>query len=110
MKTYLSILLFLLMATAFVHADVHIQLVSHTESYYFGGITYPETNEEWETWIGDNRFVSITEQRSVVLSLNTNIMLFINHSDSTYVETTLPFSWPNLVSEEMAGRLKTTMI
>ena len=105
MKSYLSILFFVFSATAWLQADVYVRLVSHTDSYYYGGITYPEENEEWEAWIGENRFVYVTEQRSVVINLNTKIMLFINHVDSTYVETTLPFSWLNLVSEEMAGRL-----
>ena len=105
MKTGLSILMFLFMVTVCGRADVYVKLESHTDSYYYGGITYPEENEIGETWIGADTFVYITERRSVVVNLNTNILLFINHLDSSYVETKLPFDWTNLVSEEMAGRL-----
>ena len=105
MKTCLLILMVLFMVTVCVHADVYVRLESHTDSYYYGGVTYPEENEVGEAWIGDNTFAYITNRRSVVVNLNTSLLLFINHLDSTYAETTLPFDWPNLVSEEMAGRL-----
>lgn len=105
MKTGLSILMFLFMVTVCGHADVCVKLESHTDSYYYGGVTYPEENEVWEAWIGDNKFVYISEHRSVIVDLIRSTLSFINHLDSTYAEATLPFHWPNLVSEEMAGRL-----
>ncbi|UCE20106.1 MAG: hypothetical protein JSV84_07130 [Gemmatimonadota bacterium] len=106
MKTDLSILMFLFAVTTCGHADVHVKLESHTDSYYYGGITYPEENEVWEAWVGDNKSAYISERRSVIVDLNTNMLSFINHLDSTYAEAALPFQWPNLVSEEMAGRLE----
>ena len=59
MKTCLSILLFVVMATAYINADVYVRVKSHIDSYYYGDRPYPEENEEWEVWIGGNRFVYV---------------------------------------------------
>jgi len=101
-----SILLFLLFVTTCVQADIYVQQESHTDSYYYGGIPYPEVDEMEEVWIGDNVYAYITERRNVVVDLNRNMLLFINHRDSTYVNSPLPFDWSNLVSDELAARLQ----
>lgn len=106
MTTRLSIILFLLFFTTCVQADIYIQQESHTDSYYYGGITHPEVDEMEEVWIGDNVYAYITERRNVIVDLNRNMLMFINHRDSTYVKSPLPFNWPNLVSDELAGRLQ----
>lgn len=105
MNRSLFIIFLIPMATATLHADVRIVLQSHTDSYYYGGVTQPEVNEIEEIWIGDRILASISERRNVVVDLNDDVLLFVNHRDSTYVETSLPFEWPNLVSQELAERL-----
>ena len=106
MLVRLTILLFLVFVPPCIQADIYVQQQSHTDSYYYGGLTHPEVNEVEEVWIGDNTLAYITERRNVIVDLNANMLVFINHRDSTYVSSPLPFDWSNFVSEEFAARLQ----
>lgn len=104
-------------ATSSVLADTCIKQKHYTAEYYYGGIVTPEENSEFEMWFGDKKMAYISHNRIVIVDAAKDILVFANTIDSTFVETTLPFDWANVVDEstveylaryQMEGTVKDT--
>lgn len=105
MKTLLALSLMLTIPAAAVHADVCLKQKSHTEQYYYGGVTNPAEDEDTEMWIGPNKMAVISENTSIIVDNASKLMYFINHRDSTYAEIAMPMDWSQIVDQQLAGRL-----
>lgn len=105
MKTLIVIFLMLAMPAAAAYADVCVKQQSHTDAYYYGGVTNPAEDEETELWIGTDKMAIMSENTSVVINTAAKQMLFINHRDSSYAEIALPMDWAQVVDAQLLGRL-----
>jgi len=47
----------------------------------------------------------ITSNRIIIIDAEKDVLIFANKNDSSYVETTLPFEWANVVDEGTVGYL-----
>jgi hypothetical protein len=99
-------ILFVCTAVVPVGADTCIKQKRHMDEYYYGGIVTPEENSETEFWFGGKKTAVFTANRSVIIDAGKGVLIFANHLDSTYVETTLPFDWSNVVDENTLGLLE----
>lgn len=77
----------------------------HMDEYYYGGRVTPEENTDIEMWVGGKKMAYITPTRHIVVDIENGVLLFGNKRDSTYVETTLPFDWNNVMDEGTVGYL-----
>ncbi len=100
MKTILPLVVGLLLSVSFASADTCLKMESHTDGYYYGGRVNPPENAATEIWYGDSTMAYVAENRTIVIDLKTQSLLWINRNDSTYAETTLPVNWDNLATEE----------
>jgi hypothetical protein len=102
---FLLVVLFACMVTAPAGADICVKQKSHMDEYYYGGTVTPEDNSESEIWLGDRKMAVYSPNSIVIVDVGKGILVYANTRDSSYVETTLPFDWTNVVDEETAGRL-----
>lgn len=86
-------------------ADTYIKQERHTDEYYYGGVVTPEDNSEIEMWIDGKKMAYFTPDRIIIIDAANGKLIFGNKADSTYVETTLPFDWTNVVDEGTGGIL-----
>lgn len=106
MKTVIPLVLALfLVPPAGAGADICVKQHAHTDDYYYGGEVTPAEDTDIEVWFGDKRMAYVTENRSIVIDLAGGKLTWINHTDSTYAETTLPFEWAGIADEETVGWL-----
>ncbi|UCH85160.1 MAG: hypothetical protein JSW50_05575, partial [Candidatus Latescibacterota bacterium] len=100
MKAVLVILAVILVCAGGASADVCFKQHAHTDEYYYGGGVNEAEDQNIEVWFGDKNMAYITENRSIVIDLAAQKLTWVNHNDSTYAETTLPFDWTNIATEE----------
>jgi len=106
MKTLICLLALVSFCFAGVaSADTCVKQKRHTDEYYYGGTVTPAEDIEIEIWFGGQRMVYVTPNRIVVVDAEKDVLLFANKTDSSYVETTLPFDWANVVDEGTVGYL-----
>lgn len=104
MKTLLAVVLILIIP-AFARADVCMKQRSHTDSYYYGGVTNPAEDEETVTWISSDKMAASSERRLIIVDATAKAMYFVNHTDSTYVQIALPMDWSAVVDQGLLARL-----
>ncbi len=112
MKKFLSVGVSILFLSCLAAADIHIKAKSHSDAFTVMGQTQPEKNEVIDQWVGDNRFASHSQDSSMVIDLNKNVLYFIDHKDKSYVEASLPLDLSKLMPPEMAqmmGMMKMTV-
>jgi hypothetical protein len=56
-------------------------------------------------WFGGKKMSYFTPNRIIIIDAGKNTLVFANKTDSTYVETTLPFDWANVTDESTVGIL-----
>ncbi len=101
-----ALVIFVLLAVpATACADVCIKQTSHTDGYYFGGISTPAEDEEAEIWTCSDKMAILSEGRSVIMDAADSLIHFVNHDDSTFVEIAMPMDWTQVVDEQLLGRL-----
>ena len=100
MKTSIAVCILLAVCPALCRADTCVTIRSHTDEYYFSGRVTPALDRTIEMWFGATKFAYVTENRTYVLDPAESTFVFINKSDSSYVETRLPFDWSTVVSDE----------
>lgn len=105
MRILLLLFVVLFLPLSFATADTCLKMKSHTDGYYYGGRMNPPVDEMSEVWCGDSTMAYITDNRAIVVDLKNQSLLWINRNDSTYAQTTLPFDWGNLVTEETVAWL-----
>jgi hypothetical protein len=107
MKTLIFALAILFCCTAVVPAgaDTCLKQKSHMDEYYYGGVVTPEDNTESEIWFGDKKMAILLPNRIIIVDAGTDVLIFANKRDSSYVETSLPFDWTKVVDEGTAERL-----
>lgn len=106
MKTVvLLVFAFFFVPGAGAGADICVKQHAHTDDYYYGGEVTPAEDTYIEVWFGDKRMAYVTDNRSIVIDLAGEKLTWINHTDSTYAETTLPFEWAGIADEEAVAFL-----
>jgi len=98
-------ILFVCAAVLPAAADTCLIQKRHTDEYYYGGVVSPATDTENEMWIGGKKMALLTPNRIIIIDAGNDRLVFANKLDSTYVETTLPFDWTNVVDEATVGLL-----
>jgi hypothetical protein len=105
MKVLLAVFLMLFVPLTAGRADVCVKQSSHSDGYYNGGMNYPPEDEESETWISGDKMAVVGAGRSIIINSSDSLMIFVNHTDSSFVEIELPMDWAAVVGEQLAGRL-----
>jgi hypothetical protein len=103
--SFVLAILFFCGAAAPTGADTCVKQKRHMDEYYYGGVITPEDNSETELWFGGKKMAVLMSNRTVIVDAGKDVLLFANHLDSTYVETTLPFDWNNVVDENTVALL-----
>ena len=102
---FLLAVLFICAVTAPAGADICVKQKRHMDEYYYGGAVTPEDNSESEVWFGDKKMAMYSPNSIVIIDVGKGVLVYANTRDSSYVETTLPFDWTNVLDEETAGML-----
>jgi hypothetical protein len=108
MKKIATLFMVVLMASLSLSAEIYVKTKTHTDPVSFMGQNQPAKDEIQEQWLADDKMAMVGKDQSFVVDLKKNIMLMINHSSKTYVETTLPLDLAKLLPPEaaaMAGML-----
>jgi beta-lactamase regulating signal transducer with metallopeptidase domain len=59
-----------------------------------------------EMWIGDQRIALVEKNSSFICDFKNEIFYFVNHKESTYVETSLPIDPDEILSRELKWRYR----
>jgi hypothetical protein len=97
------------MLAAFASADIYIKSKTHTDAFAVMGQNQPAKDETSEVWFGDDKFAMISPSTSVIVDLKKNALYMIFHSNKTYVESSLPFEFANIVDPQMAQMMAQMM-
>jgi beta-lactamase regulating signal transducer with metallopeptidase domain len=85
--------------------DIYMREVYRTDSYFLWILMDSDMTNVAETWIGNQKVVYSEKgdnyNRKVILDLEKNSIVFINHRAKTYVEATLPLDRSSILSEEL---------
>jgi hypothetical protein len=109
MKKLLTLLSILIMLAGISFADVYIKQNSHTDAIEMMGQSQPAQDEVNHLWLGDNKMAMHSEKQSVVIDLDAQKMMMIDHQDKTYVEMDLPLDMSKYFPpqmEQMMGQMK----
>jgi hypothetical protein len=87
-------------------ADTYIKIESHTEGFYSGGTMTPPDDSSNEMWVGDKRLAFSGEGQKIIVDAEKQVLIFVNRTDNTFVETPLPLDLSKLFPAEEAGRLR----
>jgi hypothetical protein len=110
-KFFAMLVLVAVAALSLSAADVYIKTKTHTDAMSIMGQNTPAQDTVSEAWIGDNVFVTITAEQTIIIDLNKNLAYFITPKTKTYVETPLPLDFAKILPPEaaaMAGMMKMT--
>jgi hypothetical protein len=91
--------------TAGLAADVYIRETTHTDSYYYGGITEPASDTTGEIWFAGNRLAYVTAGRIVIVDENSGQISVINRRDKTFVQSGIPLDIKKIISPEIYAAL-----
>jgi hypothetical protein len=111
MKKFLVMMMIVAVAALSLSADVYIKTKTHTDAMSMMGQNTPARDDVSEAWIGDDMFVTITADQTMIIDLKNNIAYMITPKSKTYVETPLPLDFAKILPPEaaaMAGMLKMT--
>jgi hypothetical protein len=113
MKKLPILLSLLLVLSVFVSADVYIKSKTHTDAFSVMGQNQPAKDETSEQWLGDDQFATVTPNFTIIMDMKKNMLYWVNNENKTYVESTLPFEFANIVDPQMAqmmaGMMKMTV-
>jgi len=111
MKKFLTVMAIVAVTALSLSADVYIKTKTHTDAMAIMGQTTPAQDAISEAWIGDDVFVTISADQTMVIDIKNNVAYFINPKAKTYVETPLPLDFAKILPPQaamMAGMLKMT--
>ncbi len=103
MRRTLFFLGLMLGLTAAAAGDVRIRESQHVDGYYSGGVTEPARDQQNEYWFAGDRLAYRSGLRSYIVDQAAGRFLFVNHTDKTYVETSLPLDLRRIVPEILSG-------
>lgn len=100
MKKLSLVLLIFLFFTGFAAADFYVKQNTHTDAYNMMGRDYPTKDIVSETWLGKDRFATVSENTTIIMDANEKVVYVINHQEKNYVEMPLPFKIENYLGEQ----------
>jgi hypothetical protein len=109
MKKALTVLsLFLVLAVA-ANADFYVKSKMHTDPMSIMGRNQPAKDETTEQWFNDNQFAFISPETAIIVDFGKNVLDMVNHTQKTYIESTLPFDFTKLLDPQMAQMMSQMM-
>jgi hypothetical protein len=100
----LAVVLLLAPAGALSGQDVYIEARSHTDAINVAGRSIPAQDGIQRTWIGENRVAIMDENvgHGVILRADQGKMYLLFPGQKAYYESSLPFQFPEEISEMMS--------
>lgn len=111
MKKFLGMMAIMALAVLSLRADVYIKTKTHTDAMSVMGHDTPARDNVSETWIGDDQFVTIRTDQTMIIDLKKNMAYMIMPKSKTYVEMPLPLDFAKILPPgpaAMAGMVKMT--
>ena len=105
MKKLMVILMAVMISFAFLSADVYIKQETKTGAF----MGQPAKDVVQETWLGNNKMATISEDGTFVLDLDKQEMCMVNHKTKSFVVASLPLDFSKLMPEQMAPMMKQMM-
>lgn len=106
MKKILLFVIIFGVAAIILRADFYVKQKTHTDSFYRGGVMNPAVDREDEYWITENRIAFRGENRIIILDKNKKKILFVNNTNKSFFEASLPLETEKLLSEQVVSILK----
>lgn len=104
----------LLCAYTSLSADIYIKQKLNTDPVTIKGKTTPATEQISETWINKNKFATILKDTSIIVDLEKNTIIQMNHKKKVFLEMTIPIElskyFPENVATMMEMMIKSTQI
>ena len=79
-----------LAAAPAVEADTVLKMTSHTDAFQVMGQSQPASDDEVTLWIGEDRAVRHTDDKTALLRLDQKKLYVIDHTAKTYSALDLP--------------------
>jgi hypothetical protein len=103
MKKYaVAFIVFFLFAAVFVHADIYIKQMTHTDAFEVMGQSQPAKDVINHMWLADNKMASLSEDQSFIIDLENNKVFWMNTQNKTYIEMDLPLDISKYLPEQAA--------
>ena len=90
-------------------ADQVLLMHSHTDAMQMMGVTTPATDHDDEYWFGPNGTRYDGGETTLIVRTDTKKLYFVNHDAKTYSTIDLPFTFEQIVPEEMAPMMEMMM-
>lgn len=106
--SFVSLMIFMVMMVLTVpgFGDFYVKVNIHTDTFYNYGTIQPASDQVEEYWISDKKMTRISENRTLIIDLESNRFIFVNRRAKTYVETPLPLNPDAFADERLAGAIK----
>ncbi|MEZ5313380.1 MAG: DUF4412 domain-containing protein [Thermoanaerobaculia bacterium] len=98
-----------LVASAPLAADKVLVMRSHTDAMQMMGTKTPAQDIDHEYWFGPNGTRFDAGETSVIVRTDAKKLYFVNHDARTYSTINLPFTFEQIVPDEMAPMIEMMM-
>jgi len=102
----LTAMLVLMVASVPAAADICVKHHTVTEAYEHEGEMVPEIERDYQVWFGNGKVAYDYSNIKMLVDVSKNTLVFVNKDDSTYLETTIPVKWEDIVVEEDLPRIR----
>ena len=86
----IGLLLVLALGSSTLLADIYIKQISHTDAFSIQGREQPAQDDVVHMWMGKDKMSVEMPQQKIIIDLEKNMMIWINHQSKSYVEMALP--------------------
>jgi len=109
-RLLLTGLIVLVFSSALLAADIYIKQKSHTDGFAMMGQETPANDEFYHMWLGGNKMAMQMSAMGLVVDMEKNVMLWINHENKNYVEMALPLDLDKYFPEQMRQMMKNVKV
>lgn len=102
-------MLLALLTAGFASADFKVVKQTHRDGFSIMGRDQPATDREEVMWIGTDRMRNDQGSASVIIRLDTQKMIIVNHTDQTYSVVDLPLNVSSYLPPQMAEQMMAMM-
>lgn len=80
------VLIFILLFSLFLSADVYVKVMERTEAYEMSGKRHPEKVEIKEQWLAKDKFAVFNKELNIIVDYQKEKLYFIVHKPKKYYE------------------------